>query len=207
MTVIDVDSHYEPLLIDPADHPLNGLGLDLPPPEVIAMESLAGDLWNQTGPSTQEALAPEIPILKLLRGVADEDTSEQLAAMMERHPAADDPDKRVEWLDSVGIDTEWSVGEMERMRGMGSRSVFLRACPFAGRSPAHPANDPLWSAMASLGMVGVVHIGATPARFDGGWADADWMAPGAGGVGGYIRFANAARIPLRVGLVRSAVVA
>jgi predicted TIM-barrel fold metal-dependent hydrolase len=47
--------------------------------------------------------------------------------------------------------------------------------------------------MASLGMIGVLHIGATPANFGGGWANAGWLEAGGGGVGGYVRFANSAR--------------
>ena len=43
-------------------------------------------------------------------------------------------------------------------------------------------------------MVGIVHIGSTPAHFAGGWADADWLEPRGGGVGGFLRFANSARI-------------
>jgi predicted TIM-barrel fold metal-dependent hydrolase len=43
-------------------------------------------------------------------------------------------------------------------------------------------------------MVAVVHIGLTPARFDGGWADAGWTGPGGAGAGGYLRFANSARL-------------
>jgi predicted TIM-barrel fold metal-dependent hydrolase len=95
------------------------------------------------------------------------------------------------------VDTDdicWSVTEMERMRSRGSRAVFLPATPFGGMSPAHTQNDQFWHTVEHLGMVGIVHIGSTPAYFAGGWADADWREPGAGGVGGFLRFANSARI-------------
>ena len=91
-------------------------------------------------------------------------------------------------------DLRWSIAEMERMRARGSRAVFLPAMPFGGVSPAHSKNDDFWHTLERLGMVGIVHIGQTPAHFAGGWADADWLEPGAGGVGGFLRFANSARI-------------
>ena len=59
---------------------------------------------------------------------------------------------------------------------------------------AHSQNDRFWHTLEHLGMVGIIHIGSTPAYFAGGWADADWLEPGAGGVGGFLRFANSARI-------------
>jgi predicted TIM-barrel fold metal-dependent hydrolase len=91
-------------------------------------------------------------------------------------------------------DVAWSITELERMRARGSRGVFLSAAPFGGISPAHPDNDRFWHAVESLGMVGVIHIGETPAYFGGGWADAGWLEAGGAGVGGYLRFANSARI-------------
>ena len=90
-------------------------------------------------------------------------------------------------------DLEWSIGELTRMRERGSRAFFVAAMPFEGRSPAHPAVDRLWHAATDLGMVAVLHIGNTPARFDGGWADAGWDEPGGAGIGGFLRFANSQR--------------
>jgi predicted TIM-barrel fold metal-dependent hydrolase len=103
-------------------------------------------------------------------------------------------------VDRIGpvsiVDTDdltWSISELERMRARGSRAVFLPAMPFGETSPAHPHNDRFWHAIESFGMVGVLHIGSTPAHFAGGWADAGWLEPGGGGVGGFLRFANSAR--------------
>ena len=42
-------------------------------------------------------------------------------------------------------------------------------------------------------MVAMLHIGNTPAHFEGGWADAGWDAPGGAGMGGFLRFANSQR--------------
>ena len=253
MPVVDVDSHFEPQFAEDKDHPLAELSDKLPGKAEIAIEGLAGDLWNQTDAETRAELDERIPMLRLLRGEVDGEFAQQMmATATNRPPAADDADARVAWMDTVGIDyalvnpgggyagpvaltkrwlpdradyqrgvrlcndyladwtaghtdrlapatlidvddIDWSVGEMERMRGRGSRSVFLPATPYGGRSPAHPDNDRLWAAMASLGMIGVLHIGSTPAHFAGGWADAGWLLPGGGGAGGYARFANSAR--------------
>jgi predicted TIM-barrel fold metal-dependent hydrolase len=254
MTIIDVDSHFEPQFADDADQPLAELSDKLPGRAEIAIEALAGDLWKQTDAETRAQLDAQIPMLRLLRGEIDGELQQQMmAAAVDRPPAADDADARVAWMDAVGIDyalvnpgggysgpvsltkqwlpdpadyqrgvrlcndyladwtaghtdrlaptslidvddVDWTVGELERMRGRGSRSVFVPATPYGGRSPAHPAHDRMWEAMASLGMIGVLHIGATPANFSGGWADAGWFEPGGSGAGGYTRFANSARI-------------
>jgi predicted TIM-barrel fold metal-dependent hydrolase len=254
MPVVDVDSHFEPRIVDDRDHPLAELSDKLPCPAEIAIEALAGDLWNQTDSETRAQLDARIPMLRVLRGETGVDLEQQMmASTVERPPAADDADARVAWMDAIGIDyalvnpggaysgavvltkrwlpdpadyqrgvrlcndyladwtvghtdrlapvtlvdvddIDWSVGEMERMRERGSRSVFVPATPYGGRSPAHPVNDRLWEAMASLGMIGVLHIGSTPANFTGGWADAGWLLPGGGGAGGYTRFANSARL-------------
>jgi len=253
MTIIDVDSHFEPTFIHPEDHPLHPMRDRLPSDADLAIEALAGDLWSATDPSTRAALEQEVPVLRMLRGESGVELGAQMMTASDRPAAADDADARVRWMDELGIafalvnpggsysgpvvltrrwlperrdyqaavrlcndflalwtaghterlapvtlidvdDIEWSVAEIERMRGLGSRAVSLRASAFGGLSPAHPANDRLWQAMTSLGMVGVLHIGSTPAEFHGGWSDAGWLSEGGGGVGGYLRFANSARI-------------
>ncbi len=90
-------------------------------------------------------------------------------------------------------DLDWSIAELTRMRGRGSRAYFVPATPFEGRSPAHPAVDRFWAAASDLGTVGIVHIGLTPAHFASGWADAGWDDPRGAGVGGFLRFANSQR--------------
>jgi predicted TIM-barrel fold metal-dependent hydrolase len=90
-------------------------------------------------------------------------------------------------------DLDWSIGEMQRMRGRGSRAYLVWGTPFEGRSPAHPAVDRFWRASTDLGMVAVLHIGNTPAYFAAGWADAGWDDPDGGGTGGLLRFANSQR--------------
>jgi len=94
----------------------------------------------------------------------------------------------IDWNDLDG-----AVRELERMRALGSRAFWVRAEPFNGMSPAHPDWDRVWSAATDLGMVAVLHIGNTPAQFQGGWGNAGWEQPNSTGLGGFFRFANCVR--------------
>ena len=105
MPVIDVDSHFEPQIVDDGDHPLAELSDKLPPQAEIAIEALAGDLWNQTDLETRALLDARIPMLRLLRGETDGEAEQQMmASALDRPPAADDIDARVAWMDATGID-------------------------------------------------------------------------------------------------------
>ena len=93
---------------------------------------------------------------------------------------------------------DWShldaaVAELTRMRARGSRAFWLRAEPYNGQSPAHPDWDRVWSAATDLGMVAILHVGNTPARFDGGWGNAGWEQSEGTGLGGFFRYANSMR--------------
>ena len=90
-------------------------------------------------------------------------------------------------------DLDDTVEELTRMRARGSRAFWMSGTPFAGKSPAHPDLDRLWSAVTDLGMIAFLHVGNAPTRFDGGWADAGWEQPGGTGSGGFFRYANAFR--------------
>jgi predicted TIM-barrel fold metal-dependent hydrolase len=85
-----------------------------------------------------------------------------------------------------------AVAELERMRAKGSRAFWIRAEPCGGMSPAHPAWDTVWSAATDLGMLAILHVGNTPAWFEG-WANAGWNQPGGTGLGGFFRYANSMR--------------
>jgi predicted TIM-barrel fold metal-dependent hydrolase len=94
----------------------------------------------------------------------------------------------IDWNDLDG-----AVAEMARMRARGSRAFWVRAQTYHGMSPAHPDWDTVWSAATDLGMIAILHIGNTPARFDGGWGNAGWELPNGTGLGGFFRFANSFR--------------
>jgi predicted TIM-barrel fold metal-dependent hydrolase len=68
-------------------------------------------------------------------------------------------------------DVDWSVAEMTRMRGRGSRSFLIDTIPAPGYPPMHERYERLWSAAEDLGMVALVHIGHNPAAFDPAWAN------------------------------------
>ncbi|HXY91194.1 MAG TPA: amidohydrolase family protein [Acidimicrobiia bacterium] len=68
-------------------------------------------------------------------------------------------------------DVEWSIAEMTRMRGLGSRAVHIRATPVEGKSLAHPHFDPFWAAVTDLGMVGYLHAGSGRAFVDPAWGN------------------------------------
>ncbi len=87
---------------------------------------------------------------------------------------------------------EAAAAELRRMRALGSRAFWIEAAPKNGMSPAHPDWDVLWATATELGMIAVLHIGNTPANFDG-WGNAGWMRPGGGGLMGYFSYANSMR--------------
>jgi predicted TIM-barrel fold metal-dependent hydrolase len=85
-----------------------------------------------------------------------------------------------------------AAAELRRMRALGSRAFWVEATPVNGMSPAHPDWDVLWATATELGMIGLLHIGRTPANFTG-WGNAGWMRPGGGGLMGYFSYANSMR--------------
>jgi predicted TIM-barrel fold metal-dependent hydrolase len=93
-------------------------------------------------------------------------------------------------------DLDAAVAEMARMRAKGSRAFFLytqHGEPVNGISPGHPVWDKVWSAATDLGMIPVIHVGNTSARFDG-WANIGWDEPGGAGLAGLLRLANTQRV-------------
>jgi len=89
-------------------------------------------------------------------------------------------------------DLAGAAAELRRMRARGSRAFWIEARPFDGMSPAHPDWDVVWATATELGMIALLHVGRTPANFEG-WGNAGWMRPGGGGLMGYFSYANAMR--------------
>lgn len=110
-----------------------------------------------------------------------------LADYVDSHTDCLSPVTLVNWQD-----LDDAIAELERMRARGSRAFWIRAEPYGGMSPAHPEWDRVWSAATSLGMLAILHVGNTPASFDG-WANTGWNQPGGTGLGGFFRFANSMR--------------
>ncbi len=93
-------------------------------------------------------------------------------------------------------DPELAVGQLERARAIGARGFFVstdHGRPVGGRSPGHPAFDPVWDAAVRLGMLAVIHVGNTESDFTG-WADIGWRDEGSGGISGLVRLANTQRV-------------
>lgn len=68
-------------------------------------------------------------------------------------------------------DLDFAIGELERMRSLGSRIFLVPAYPVAGVPPAHPSWDRVWSTAVALGMTPMLHTGFERMRFDPGWAN------------------------------------
>jgi predicted TIM-barrel fold metal-dependent hydrolase len=89
-------------------------------------------------------------------------------------------------------DLDWAVGELRRMRALGSRVFSIRAEPVNGRSLSHPYFDRLWSAITDLGMIVSLHIGLSPTLF-GDWGRVGWPRDTPEGRGRFMRMANSQR--------------
>ena len=93
-------------------------------------------------------------------------------------------------------DPALAVAQLEHARARGARAFFLstdNGRPEGGRSPGHPALDPVWEAAVRLGMLVVIHVGNTATDFTG-WADIGWRADRGAGIGGLVRLANTQRV-------------
>jgi predicted TIM-barrel fold metal-dependent hydrolase len=93
-------------------------------------------------------------------------------------------------------DPALAVAQLEHARARGARAFFLstdNGRPEGGRSPGHPALDPVWEAAVGLGMLVVIHVGNTATDFTG-WADISWRDERGAGIGGLVRLANTQRV-------------
>lgn len=70
-------------------------------------------------------------------------------------------------------DLDWVVAELTRMRGRGARTFLLPSEPTGDTPPNHPDYDRLWDAVTDLGMIPIVHVGLSPARYHPAWANTD----------------------------------
>jgi predicted TIM-barrel fold metal-dependent hydrolase len=71
------------------------------------------------------------------------------------------------------FDLDWSTRELARMRERGSRAFLFPAEPVGELPPTHRSYDRLWAAACDLGMIPIVHVGLSPARFHPAWATLD----------------------------------
>lgn len=71
------------------------------------------------------------------------------------------------------FDLDWAIRELARTRERGSRAFLFNAEPVGDVPPTDRSYDRLWSAATDLGMVPIVHVGLTAARFHPAWANVD----------------------------------
>ena len=68
-------------------------------------------------------------------------------------------------------DLDWAIGELERMRGRGSRIVLIPGAPVEGKAIVHPDWEKFWQAVTDNGMIAMLHTGFERMKFDPGWAN------------------------------------
>jgi len=68
-------------------------------------------------------------------------------------------------------DIDWSIGELTRMRGAGSRAFILSQSSALGKSMTHPDFDRLWSVAEDLGMAVFAHVGIGREAINEEWAN------------------------------------
>lgn len=61
------------------------------------------------------------------------------------------------------------LAELARSRGLGARSVLFWPAPVDGKSLGHPDFDWFWAACADLGIMPMVHVGASRPNVDIAW--------------------------------------
>jgi predicted TIM-barrel fold metal-dependent hydrolase len=69
------------------------------------------------------------------------------------------------------FDLDWAIRELARMRERGSRAFLFNAEPVGDVPPTDRRYDRLWSAATDLGMIPLVHVGLSAARFHPAWAN------------------------------------
>jgi hypothetical protein len=104
MTVIDVDSHFEPTAFPPGEHPLWELREHLPSHADVMVESIAGDLYAALPPAQRPEPGALLVRLGGTMGLTAEQVEDLADAPRARLPGAADATERIAWMDRVGID-------------------------------------------------------------------------------------------------------
>jgi len=66
-----------------------------------------------------------------------------------------------------------ALEEIKRSRELGLSALWIPATAPGGRSPGHPAHDPVWAALSDTGMPFILHVGSGPLQIG-----SDWMNDG-----------------------------
>ena len=66
-------------------------------------------------------------------------------------------------------DPALALAEIETIADMGLGAVWISADPPGGRSPGHPAHDPIWSALEERGLPFILHVGSSALQIPAPW--------------------------------------
>ncbi len=83
-------------------------------------------------------------------------------------------DRRLRGVGLLALDDPAAaLREVEHAHALGLRLLWLPAEAPGGRSPGHPAHDPVWARLAELRVPFILHVGSAPLSID-----AEWMNDG-----------------------------
>jgi predicted TIM-barrel fold metal-dependent hydrolase len=79
-------------------------------------------------------------------------------------------DKRLIGVAIVPLDDPaQALAEIEHATALGLGAAWVAADPPGGRSPGHPAHDPIWAALAERGMPFILHVGSSSLQIPAPW--------------------------------------
>ena len=79
-------------------------------------------------------------------------------------------DKRLIGVAIVPLDdVDLALEEIGRALDMGLGAIWIAADPPGGRSPGHPAHDPIWAMLAERRAPFILHVGSSPLRIADPW--------------------------------------
>jgi predicted TIM-barrel fold metal-dependent hydrolase len=82
-------------------------------------------------------------------------------------------DKRLIGVAIVPLDDpEQALKEIAHALKLGLGAIWISCDPPGGRSPGHPAHDPIWATLAEYRVPFILHVGSSPLRVADPWMNA-----------------------------------
>ena len=66
-------------------------------------------------------------------------------------------------------DPDLALAEIDAARALGLGAIWIAADPPGGRSPGHPAHDPIWRRLAETRLPFILHVGSAPLNIADPW--------------------------------------
>jgi predicted TIM-barrel fold metal-dependent hydrolase len=66
-------------------------------------------------------------------------------------------------------DPDQALAAIDQATALGLGAAWVAADPPGGRSPGHPAHDPIWAALAERGMPFILHVGSSSLQIPAPW--------------------------------------